>query len=685
MLQQVYGRARPPSDDRDGGQGDDRGSDGKAGFGVAMTTLHDVLTIAVGEHRAGRLAAAETLYRRVLAVHPNPDALRLLSLIVRRREPAAAARLARGGLALDPASPDALDNLATILHDMGRPGEAQPLLRRALRVRPDHANALLTLGKIHQAGGARDLAEAAFRAVLLLQHDLIEAHLGLALAALGDDAPETAVARLAAVLAVEPALPAGLYNSGLALQLQGCLAEAERPYRRLLGVDPAHAKGLAMLARLRLLAADLDEAEALLRRVPADQAGDSEVRDGLDRCARYRAAAAMAVPMDTPADTPGDSPGDSPAGAPAPPLGLVVRGPFRDTSGYAWMVRRFIHGLVEQAVDVHLIDLRVDFVPTMDGGQRVPLYENLNRPVRARSLLTFAIPSVVEPVPPLQTVNFSMFEARTVPRQWLRYAAGLPHIIVPTPSSQAAWADAGFPPERLHLCPLGVDPAPPNIGSTVQIADATGRRLADYRTRILNVSDLIDRKNLDGLLRVWLRVSRADGGAALVLKLGKGLTERDRRASPFLEAVARSVGRRLDQAGPIFLAQGVLSDRDMGALFAACTHYWSMSHGEGWDLPMTQAGAMGLRLIAPRHSAYTAYLDDSVATLLPASLGPARSPYRGLEWWNPDEDAAADAVLRAIAGADAPRRNPRDKLLAEFGWPQATARLRAVLREIGGL
>lgn len=631
-----------------------------------MTTLHDVLTFAVAEHRAGRLDTAEALYRKVLALETNVDALRLLGLIVRQRDSAAAAALARKAVTLDPASPDLLVALGSLLRSQNRANEAATVLRRALRVRPDHVDAMLALAALHQAAGDRILAETSFRAALAVRSELAEAHLGLALLALENDDLDTAATRLRTLLGAEPSLAAGFYNLGLALQLDGCLADAEHAYRRLLTVTPTHAKGLAMLARLRLLAGDLDDADVLLRRVPAQHDGDDEVRNGRERCARYRAAAAMATD------------------ARLRP-GLVVRGPFRDTSGYAWMVRRFIRGMVDQGLDVHLIDLRVDFVPAMGDTQCDPLYETLSRPVRSRSLLTFAIPSVVEPVPPLLPVNFSMFEARTVPRPWLRYAANLPHIIVPTPSSLTAWADAGFPTERLHLCPLGVDPVPDGTAPPLHLTDAAGRRLADYRTRLLNVSDLIDRKNLDGLLRVWLRASRPDDGAALVLKLGKGQLDRDRRAGPFIEEVARSVGRRLDQAGPVFVVQGVLSDPEMMGLFAACTHYWSMSHGEGWDLPMTQAGAMGLRLIAPRHSAYTAYLDDGIATLLPANLGPALPPYRGLEWWNPDENAAADAILRAIAGADAPQRSARDALVHGFGWPQAATRLCSVLHAIGAL
>jgi hypothetical protein len=54
----------------------------------------------------------------------------------------------------------------------------------------------------------------------------------------------------------------------------------------------------------------------------------------------------------------------------------------------------------------------------------------------------------------------------------------------------------------------------------------------------------------------------------------------------------------------------------MPGLYAAATHYWSMTHGEGRDQPMTEAAASGLRLITPDHTAYRTYLDPSAGTLL---------------------------------------------------------------------
>jgi protein O-GlcNAc transferase len=47
-----------------------------------MATISEALAIAVEHHQAGRMQAAEQIYREVLRVDPNqPEALHLLGLI----------------------------------------------------------------------------------------------------------------------------------------------------------------------------------------------------------------------------------------------------------------------------------------------------------------------------------------------------------------------------------------------------------------------------------------------------------------------------------------------------------------------------------------------------------------------------------------------------------------------------
>jgi glycosyltransferase involved in cell wall biosynthesis len=128
----------------------------------------------------------------------------------------------------------------------------------------------------------------------------------------------------------------------------------------------------------------------------------------------------------------------------------------------------------------------------------------------------------------------------------------------------------------------------------------------------------------------------------------------------------------------------------MPLLYQAATHYISASFGEGWDLPMTEAAACGLRLIAPDHSAYRTYLDETVATMIPARPVPAlpywNEPFGELfrwgDWWEPDEDALMESIRSAIDGRESARLPARDRISAQFTWADAGRRLIEILTEL---
>jgi hypothetical protein len=277
----------------------------------------------------------------------------------------------------------------------------------------------------------------------------------------------------------------------------------------------------------------------------------------------------------------------------------------------------------------------------------------------------------------------------------LRYDA----VVVPTPSSSRAFAAAGYPESRLHVCPLGVDAAFHPGVEPLPLSDGAGRSLLDFRTRFLTVATALPRKNVTGLLRTWLRSTRRTDDAVLVLKLGE--------LSPYsvgsflraLAAVEASVGRRRSEAAPIVWHTEVLPDALMPRLFALATHYLSLSHGEGWDLPTLQAGAMGRRLIVPRHSAYQDNFDDSSARFVPAravralqSIGDAErcileiapwslGHFGASDWWEPDEEAAGALLREAIDRPDAPWPTAPERL-GKLTWEASTARLLQIAETI---
>jgi glycosyltransferase involved in cell wall biosynthesis len=147
----------------------------------------------------------------------------------------------------------------------------------------------------------------------------------------------------------------------------------------------------------------------------------------------------------------------------------------------------------------------------------------------------------------------------------------------------------------------------------------------------------------------------------------------------------------LADAAPVVLLFDIFSEEQMRSLYQAATHYVSMSKGEGWDLPMMEAAAAGLHLIAPNHSAYSCYLREQDAEFIPASLVPAvfESPMRqedpilfgGALWWQPDETVAVEIIERIVRGDGSAKASPRDRIIAEYSWESAGHRLIKVLEE----
>lgn len=370
---------------------------------------------------------------------------------------------------------------------------------------------------------------------------------------------------------------------------------------------------------------------------------------------------------------------------------LAVRGSFRGVSGHDHHTRELVRHLARQGVCVQLTDIPQWHPVKLPPEAREPWFDQLASPVPAAALLQFCMPHQVVASSGQLTVNYTMFEASRVPADWI--ACGRFHdlVIVPTESSREAWLAGGHPPGGIRTCPLGVDvdrfhPA----GKPLSLSGPGGRPVADYRVRVLNVSEPHPRKNLVGLVRTWITATSADDDAILIIKLSVPSRQSATALLRRLAVMQQALGRSLDQAAPVLFVDRLFTEAEMPGLYAAASHYWSMSRGEGWDLPMTEAAAAGLRLIAPRHTAYLHYLDADVAQMIPSHSEPADASadpwtarlFQGARWWSPDEDAAGQALRNAIDGRDRPAASARDRLASSLTWRHAAGQLIGILAEL---
>ncbi len=197
-----------------------------------MTALSvpDTLKAAVAHHQAGRLPAAETLYRQILERQPaHPDALHLLGLLA---------------------------------HHQGDNAQAVQLMSEALRVAPEHAPCHSNLGTALLALGRLPDAVASYQRALALDRKFPEAHLGLGNAYGQQGLAEEAIASYRRALQHRPQFAEAHYNLGRIYGLIGQAEDAARNYRRAIALQPAYADAHNNLGTLLRATGKLDEALA---------------------------------------------------------------------------------------------------------------------------------------------------------------------------------------------------------------------------------------------------------------------------------------------------------------------------------------------------------------------------------------------------------------------------------------
>ena len=135
-----------------------------------MATVPEPLAIAIEHHKAGRLQAAEEIYRRILAAQPNqPDALNLLGVLAAqsgRPETAieyfSQAVSVRGNVAV------LHNNLGNAYRECRRNAEAAACYRRAVEFKPEFAEAHNNLGLALRQEGKLEEAVTSYRRAIEL-------------------------------------------------------------------------------------------------------------------------------------------------------------------------------------------------------------------------------------------------------------------------------------------------------------------------------------------------------------------------------------------------------------------------------------------------------------------------------------------------------------------------------------
>jgi tetratricopeptide (TPR) repeat protein len=206
----------------------------------APPNIGEMLALAVERQNARDDAAAEKLYRAVLAREPdNFDATHLLGVLFRQRGDAdAAVAQIRKALQLVPRSNSAYGNLGNALRDAKRFDEALACYESAIALVPQNAESHFQRGNILRDQGLHEASLAAYNDALRLQPAHAEALNGRGNAYYAlEKLPEARTAYEAA-LALKPDFADALSNCAVVLRLQGQHDQALALYDRAIAARP---------------------------------------------------------------------------------------------------------------------------------------------------------------------------------------------------------------------------------------------------------------------------------------------------------------------------------------------------------------------------------------------------------------------------------------------------------------
>lgn len=243
--------------------------------------LHTVVGAAYGAKK-DHLRAAETYREMIQRMPTNPQGPYLLGLALRKlgREAEAAARFEEA-LKLDPAFPEALDQLAGLLAVRGGSwADGVRRIEQQLAVAPDSAAHAYLLGSYLSRMRAWDKAEQAFLKAVERRPELTAAYVGLSHVYAQTRRVDEALGKLDEALAVRSNDVASLMMKGLILTGRDRPAEAAEAYRRILALNPSFVPALNNLACLTLESpATREEAYELARRARSLDPRDPRVAD----------------------------------------------------------------------------------------------------------------------------------------------------------------------------------------------------------------------------------------------------------------------------------------------------------------------------------------------------------------------------------------------------------------------
>ena len=266
-------------------------------------------------------------------------------------------------------------------------------------------------------------------------------------------------------------------------------------------------------------------------------------------------------------------------------------------------------------------------------------------------------------------IGYTVWESTRVPADWLKPLQQVDKIWVPSTWGRHVMIDNGFSAQQVDVVPEGVD---------AKLFSPDGPRTdafdKDSGFRFLNIGRYEDRKGTRMLIEAFDAEFGADEPVRLLVSC-----HNSHDADFDLRKILRSIAPRHPHKLTFIPPFG--SFHLLPSLYRACDAFVSPFRAEGWGLPLVEAMACGLPVIATNYSAPTDFLGDE-AYKINHRMVPIEKPYFETvdgdngAWAEPDKDHLRALMREVYENQEIARqRGMRSaaRIRRDFSWDRAAS------------
>lgn len=334
--------------------------------------------------------------------------------------------------------------------------------------------------------------------------------------------------------------------------------------------------------------------------------------------------------------------------------GIKYIAPVMDFSGYGEASRNYILSLHDKGIPitVHPRNFDLSPPPIADEREREILDSLIGKSIPYDTVIIHLTPDLY----PLyieqgkRNIGFVAWETSSLHPKWSTSMTIIDEMWVPCEWNKEALINSGVD-KPIYVIPHGIDP---ETFSGEKEDDYFISGLGEDTLKFYSIFQWMNRKNPEGLLRAYFNAFKPGEDVALVLKtyLG-GNSGKDKQ---YLREMIVNIKRDMNVGyyPKVILIGDILSKSQILGLHKYCDCYVGMHRGEGWGLPLFEAGLAGNPVIGTNCGGNLEFMDKDNSYLVDcqmtyvSGMSTFNAWYLGNQQWAEPSPVHATELMRNV-------------------------------------